>query len=251
VTARPGTLLRRRKRSLVTRLRIFWVFIVIIVGLTAYGTYTLITLPALRVQSVDVQLDGLAVTKDEVLRAANVDRTRNAWLLDTTQIARRIEAIPYVDRANVRRIPPAQIAIAVSEREPAACVRSGSRLVTIDRERRILQNGCARSSALQIVLRDAPLGAPGNVADPPALAALLADGRVLRDAGVDARSVGQDTYGQLVAVDTRGIQLLFGSDADVAQKAKLVAPVLGAAGRGRAIRTLDLRAPATPTIQFR
>ncbi len=251
MTARPGTLRRRRKRSLLTRLRIFWVFIVIVVGLTAYGTYTLITLPALRVQSVDVQLDGPAVTKNEVLRAANIDRTRNAWLLDTTQMARRIEAIPYVDRAYVRRIPPAHIAIAVSEREPAACVRSGSQLVTIDRGRRILQTGCAGSSVLQIVLRDAPLGAPGSVADPPALAALLADGRVLRDAGVDARSVGQDSYGQLVAVDTRGIQLLFGSDADVAQKAKLVAPVLGAAGRGRAIRAIDLRAPATPTIQFR
>jgi hypothetical protein len=251
VTARPGTRRRSRRRSFVTRLRIFWVFIVAIVGAVAYGSYLLITLPALRVQSVDVQIDGLAVKKSEVLQAANIDRTRNTWLLDTTHMTRRIEAIPYVDTANVRRILPAQIAIAVTEREPAACVRSGARAVTIDRDRRILQDGCVRASVLQIVLRDATLGAPGSFANPPALPALLADGRVLRDAGIDARSIGQDSYGQLVAVDTRGIQLLFGSDADVAEKARLVAPVLGAAGPGRTIRAIDLRAPATPTVQFR
>jgi hypothetical protein len=251
VTARAGTLRRRRKRSLVTRLRIMWVFIVAIAGATAYGAYTLITLPALRVQSVDVQIEGLAVKKSEVLQAANIDRSRNTWLLDTNGMERRIEAIPYVDAASVRRIPPAQLAIAVTEREPEACVRSGSRVVTIDRERRVLENGCARPSALQIVLHGAALGAPGSVANPPTLAALLADGRVLRDAGVDTRSIGQDAYGQLVAIDTRGIQLLFGSDTDVAVKARLVGPVLGAAGRGRPIRAVDLRAPATPTVQFR
>jgi cell division septal protein FtsQ len=250
VIARPGTK-RRRRRSFVTRLRIFWVFIAAVVGAVAYGAYTLITLPALRVQSVDVQIDGLAVKKSEVLQAANIDRTRNTWLLDTTHMTRRIEAIPYVDTATVRRIPPAQVAIAVTEREPAACVRSGSRDVTIDRDRRILQDGCVRATVLQIVLRDATLGAPGSFANPPALATLLADGRVLREAGIETRSIGQDTYGQLVAVDTRGIQLLFGSDADVAAKARLVAPVLGAAGPGQTIRAIDLRAPTTPTVQFR
>ena len=251
MTARADSLRRRRKRTFVTQLRILWVFIVAIVGATAYGAYTVITLPALRVQSVDVQIDGLAVNKSAVLQAAKIDRTRNTWLLDTKAMKRRIEAIPYVDAANVRRIPPARLAITVTEREPAACVRSGSRLVTIDREQRVLQDGCAGASALQIVLRDAALGAPGSVANPPALAQLLADGRVLRDAGVDTRSIGQDSYGQLVAIDTRGIQLLLGSDADIAVKAKLVAPVLSAAGRTRSIRAVDLRAPATPTVQFK
>jgi cell division protein FtsQ len=228
------------------------VFVVIIASAIAYGAYTLITLPALRVQSVDIAIDGLAVKQSEVLKAADIDRTRNAWLLDTNAIRRRIEAIPYVDTADIRRIPPARIAIAVTEREPAACVRSGSRLVTIDRERRILQDGCARASALQIVLHDAAaLAAPGNTASPPALAQLLADGQVLREAGVDTRSIAQDPFGQLVAVDMQGIQLLFGSDADVAEKAKLVGPVLGAAGQSRSIRVIDLRAPATPTVQFR
>ena len=251
MTTRARALRRRRRRSLVTRLRIMWVFIVVIAGALAYGTYALITLPALRVQSVDVQIDGLAVTKSEVLQAANVDRTRNTWLLDTKSMKRRIEAIPYVDVASVRRIPPARLTIAVTQREPAACVRSGSRLVTIDRERRVLQDGCVPASALMIVSRDVRLGLPGSFANAATLAALLADGRVLRDAGVQTRSIGTDSYGGLVAVDTRGIQLLFGSDADVAVKAKLVAPVLDAAGRAGSIRAVDLRAPATPTVQFK
>jgi cell division septal protein FtsQ len=251
VSAGPGALRRRRKRSFVTRLRILWVFIVVIVVAAAYGGYVLVTLPALRVQSVDVRSDGHAVTPGEVLRAANIDRSRNAWLLDTNHMRQRIEAIPYVGTATVRRIPPANIAIDVSEREPAACVRSGTRLVTVDRDRRILQGGCARASALQIVLHAGELGNPGSTANPPALGQLLADGLVLSDAGVETRSISQDPYGQLVAVDTRGIQLLFGSDADVATKAKLVAPVLGAAQPGRSIRAIDLRAPSTPTVVFR
>ncbi|MGD0475052.1 MAG: FtsQ-type POTRA domain-containing protein [Candidatus Velthaea sp.] len=251
MTAGEGAARRRRKRSIVTRLRIFWVFIVIVAGAAAYGAYALITLPALRVSAVDVQIAGRVVQKPDVVRAANIDRTRNAWLLDTGAIARRIEAIPYVDRATVRRIPPARVVIAVSEREPVACVRGGSRVVTIDRTQRILQDGCARASALQIVLRDATLGGPGSLASPPALAALLDDGRTLRDAGVQTRSIAVDSYGQLVAVDTRGIQLLLGDDADVAEKAKLVAPVIGAATPGRSIRAVDLRAPTTPTVQFK
>jgi hypothetical protein len=251
VSIRSGALRRRRKRSLATRLRVFWVFIVLIVGTLAYAGYYVVTLPALRVGSVDVQIAGLAVNEREVLAAAAIDHRANLWLIDTGALARRIEAIPYVDRASVRRSPPAQLMIAVTEREPAACIRSGAQVVTIDRERRILQRGCARESALRITLRDVALGAPGTLAASPALASLLADGRALAAANIAVRSIGQDAFGGLVAVDNRGIDLLFGNDGDVAQKAKLVAPVLAAARPDRAIRALDLRAPATPTIQFR
>lgn len=250
MSARSGALRRRRKRSLATRLRVFWVFIVVFIGLAVYGGYLLVTLPALRVRSVEVTVAGLAVSEHDVLRAAAIDRGANLWLLDTAGMAKRIEAIPYVDRATVRRTLPAQLTIAVTEREPAACVRSGARVVTIDGERRVLQAGCARASALQIALGEASLGAPGTTATPPALAALLADGRALRDANIAVRSIGLDRFGGLVATDAHGVALLFGSDADVAQKAKLVAPILAAARPQRPIRAVDLRAPATPIIEF-
>jgi cell division protein FtsQ len=245
---------RRHKRSFATRLRVFWVFIVLIVavaGAATYVSYLLVTLPALRVHAVAVSIDGSAVSEREVLRAANIDRDANIWLLDTARIAARVAAIPYVDTAIVRRSPPARITIAVTLREPAACVQSGAQMVTIDASRRILQTGCARPSALRIALSGASLGPPGTVAASPAVASLLADGRVLNVADVGIRSIRQDAFGQLVAVGAGGVELLFGDEADLAQKARLVAPVLAAAPRGRAIRSIDLRAPATPTVEFR
>jgi hypothetical protein len=251
VTARSGALRRRRKPSIATRLRVFWVFIVVIGGLTAYAGYVLVTRPALRVHGIDVEIDGLAVNERQVLQAADIDRGANVWLLDTGRMAAHIEALPYVDTATVQRVPPAALAIHVTEREPAACVQDGTRLVTIDSRRRLLQNGCARASAIRIVLRAGHLGVPGSVADSPALATLLADGRQLAAANVPVRSLREDAYGQLVAEGARGIEFLLGDDADLAQKAKLIAPVVAAAPAGRAIRAIDLRAPATPTVEFR
>jgi cell division protein FtsQ len=251
VSARLGALRRRRKPSLAARLRIFWVFIVLIVAGSAYAGYVLVTLPSLRVHAIDVRIEGSAVSERDVLRAAAIDRASNMWLLDTASIERRVEAIPYVDRALIRRIPPARLAIDVSEREPAACVRRGTRIVTIDAQRRILQTDCAQPGAVVIALRDGVAGAPGTVIGAPELPGLLADVRVLRAAAIDVRTVADDRFGQLVATRTDGIVLLFGSDADVAEKIKLVAPVLAATRPGRTIRAIDLRAPATPTVEFK
>ncbi len=246
-----SALRRRRKPSLVTRLRIAWVFIAIFVGAAVYAGYVLVTLPQLRVRTVDVTIDGLAVTQREVLAAARIDRRANLWLLDTRTIAGRIEAIPYVDRVAIGRALPDRLTINVGLREPIACVQSAQRIVTVDREQRILQTGCARASAMQITLRSGNLGAPGSYANLPALATLLADGRELRAADLGVRSLGEDRFGQLVAVNERGIRLLFGTDSDLAQKVKLIAPVLAATRFGHAIRTIDVRAPATPTVEFR
>jgi cell division protein FtsQ len=251
VNARPGALRRRRKPSLVTRLRILWVFIALAAAGAAYACYTVVTLPALRVRTIAVRIAAPPVTERAVLAAAQIDRTSNVWLLDTAKIARRIEALPYVDTATVYREPPANLAIDVSVREPAACVRSGARSATIDGTRRILEQGCARAQLVEIVVRATPLGPPGSIAAASELPALLADERALRAADIAVRTLAQDRFGQLWAVQNGGIRLLFGSDGDIEEKAKLVAPVLAAAQPGRRVIAVDLRAPDTPTVQFR
>jgi hypothetical protein len=251
VTVRSGALRRRRKPSLVTRLRIMWVFIVILVSTTAYVTYVLVTLPAFTAHSIDVDIDGIAVSKDEVLAAAAIDRHANIWLLDTHAIERRIEAIPYVDVAAVSRIPPGAIALHVTERVPIACVRAAGEVSSIDRDRRVLQAGCARPAAITIKLDGGPLGRPGSFVGRPELIKLLADAHALGDANLALRSLYDDRYGELVAIDARGIELLFGNDADLPAKAQLVAPVLAATHAGRRVWAIDLRAPATPTVEFR
>ncbi len=251
MTTRSSALRRRRKPSLVTRLRIRWVFIACAVGAVGYLGYLFVTLPAFRARTVDVRIDGLNVSQREVLAAAHLDRDANIWLLDTAAMVRRIEAIPYVGSAGVRRVPPAHLAIVVSEREPVACVTNGAHVVTIDRARRILQAGCARRDVVPLLETSAALGPPGSSAGAPAVAELLADAQTLADANIAVRSLREDRFGELVATDGSGVELEFGSDADLADKARLIHPIVAATSPKRTIRAIDVRAPTTPTVLFR
>ncbi len=251
MTARSGALRRRRKPSILTRLRIRWVFIAVVLGALAYAGYACVTLPAFRTKTVDVRIDGPNVSQAQVLAAAHFDRDANIWLLDTASMVRRIEAIPYVETAGVRRVPPAHLAIVVTEREAVACLQSAGQVVTLDRTRRVLQAGCARPQGVPVLSADASLGPPGTTVGAPLVAQLLGDVEALQAAKLTIRSVRQDRFGELVAVDGGGIELKLGADSDLAEKARLVAPIVAATSRKRPIRAIDLRAPSTPTVVFR
>lgn len=246
----PRTLRRRKKPSLLARVRVFWLLIVVILAGIGYGAYSLASLPQLRVHAILVNVSGDTVTEAAVLDAAHIDRDANAWLLDTRAIATRIEAIPYVARAHVSRRLPATIAITVTERVPFACVHDGTRIVTIDDTPRILQEGCAVLTLPQIDARNAPLDVPGKRIDDADITTLLADLGTLAAAHVTVRSVSHDRFDGLDAVDPLGVRLRFGSDADLAKKAALVGPVRAATRSSRKIRVIDLRAPGTPIVEF-
>jgi len=252
MSAPTGALRRRRKRSLATRLRIAWVFLVGIAAVAAYAVYMLVTLPALRARDVVVNVPaGSALSEAQVRAAAQIDPNANVWLIDTAKIARAIEALPYVAHAGVHRIPPALLVIDVHVRTVAACVRSGVGSVAVDAQRRVLQTGCPSPDPLDIDLPQTDLGPPGTFANSPELAALLGDAQTLLAAHLDVRRVGHDRFGELIAYQSGGVQLLFGSDADLGQKASLVAPVMAAARPAHAVRVVDLRAPGTPIVDFR
>ncbi|MFN2459652.1 MAG: cell division protein FtsQ/DivIB [Candidatus Velthaea sp.] len=241
---------RRKKPSLLARLRVYWVFCAAACAALVYSGYVLVTLPQLRVHAVTVRVDGPAVDAAHVLRAARIDRTANAWLLDGRGIAARIEAIPYVARARVVHHPPADIAIVVTERAPIACVRTGSRTQTIDAAQRVLQDGCASQQLLRIDRGDARPASPGAFLEDGTLARYIADVKTLSEAGLRVRSVGRDRFGDLVATDDAAVELRLGSDDDLAAKAALIGPVRTAAGHGRPLKVIDVRAPATPVVQF-
>ena len=80
------------------------------------------------------------------------------------------------------------------------------------------------------------------------LAVRPADARTI-GAQIPVRIVRRDRFGGLQAVDTHGVLLEFGADADLPAKLALVEPIRRSAG-GRPLRAIDLRAPATPVIEF-
>jgi len=245
---------RRRKPSLAARARPFWILWIVAGGLLVWGGVWLAQSPWFRVGFVTIDLPAASpVSRDDVRSAAAVAPGTNLWLLDTGGIARRIEAIPYVDRATIRRaqFPRPALEIGITTRRPTACVASGGNVVTIDASARVLQAGCAASDVPWIRAGVAAVPRPGKRIVGGTVAGLLADAKILSDANLGVRELSRDQWGGLVAVDVTGVMLEFGEDTDLARKAALVGPVRNGVGTKRSIRAIDLRSPGTPTVEFR
>jgi cell division protein FtsQ len=252
--ARPRVLQRRRKPSLAARVRPFWILAILGAGLLIWGGVWLAQSPWFRIARIGIDVPlGSPVSRGEVRSAAAVPSGANVWLLNPWAIARRIEAIPYVETATVHRgqFPQPFLEIGATMRRPTACVRAGARVVTIDATARVLQNGCAVATAALIDAGKVVLAQPAGRLDNADITRLLDDAKILADASLALRTLRRDRWGGLEAVDVTGVTLRFGEDADLAKKAALVGPVRAGVGSRRPIRAVDLRAPSTPTVEFR
>ena len=249
-----GALPRRRRPSLAARIMPFWIFAIVLVGLIGWGGAWLAQSSWFRVERVGIDLPlASPVTRDQVLRAAAIPPDANVWLINPAAMTRRMEAIPYVDRASVHRgqFPRPFVELTITVRRPTACLRAGGRDVTIDATSRVLQTGCASPSAARIDAGRASVPAPGGTIADPDIARLLADAKTLADANLAVRSLGRDRWGGLEAVDVTGLTLRFGNDDDLKSKAALVQPVRTGVGTKRTIRAIDLRAATTPIVEYR
>ena len=245
---------KRRKASLAARVMPYWIVLVALVALLAWGATWLARSPWFTVTRIGIDVPlGSRVSPSQVRAAAAVGRDANVWLLITHAIARRIEAIPYVDRASVHRgqFPQPFVELGVTVRRPTACLRAAGRDVTIDASSRVVQSGCASPALARIDAGRAKIPVPGGTVADPEVARLLADANVLADASLAVRSLGRDRWGGIVAVDATGVTLRFGEDGDLAKKAALVEPVRAGIGKKRPVKAIDLRAPGTPIVEFR
>ncbi|MBV9439863.1 MAG: FtsQ-type POTRA domain-containing protein, partial [Candidatus Eremiobacteraeota bacterium] len=184
--------------------------------------------------------------------AAAIAPDANVWLIDTRAVQQRIEAIPYVDRASVRRaqFPHPAVELAVTVRRPADCLRGDGGTVTVDAAARVLQRGCAVPAA-PLVVASAALPAPGQTVSDASVTRLLRDEAILVQAGLGLRRIARDRWAGLEIVDRSGVTVRFGDDADLPHKAALVGPVRAGIGTRRPVAAIDLRAPATPIVEFR
>jgi cell division septal protein FtsQ len=251
--SRPRTAPRRRKTTVVARIKPFWIFAVVLAGLLAWGGAWLAQSPWFRVTRVGIEVPlESPVSRDAVRAAAGISRGTNVWLIDTRGAARRIEAIPYVDAASIHRgqFPKPFVELAITVRRPSACVRGGPGDVTIDTTARVLQTGCAAAPLPRIDAGRAIVPAPGGTVTDAEVGRLLADAKTLSDANLAVRRLGRDRWGGLEAVDVTGIVIQFGADGDLEKKATLVEPVRKGVANRR-VRSIDLRAPGTPIVEFR
>jgi cell division septal protein FtsQ len=233
-------------------LRTYWLLGLVLAGGAAWATVVVVRLPAFHLKSLEVS--GLShVTRADVVARAAIDPDADVWLLDRSAIARRVEAIPYVETARIHVRPPADVRIDVSERLASACVRDGTgRSVTIDAAPRVLEPGCAPALPVYVV-RDRLDATPGAFLNDGELASLVADARALAGSGDTYRAFEHDAFGQFEATLSDGIRVRFGDDDDdLAGKQRLIDPILAQLGpRAEDVRAVDLRAPSTPVVEYR
>lgn len=245
--SKPRKPIARRKRSAASRLKPFWILLVLFAAIFIIGGYYVATWPGFRAGQVAV-IGNHRVATREILRRADVHRRVNIWLQDMRAVADRVAAIPDVGSVTVLRGFPASLSIVVHERSPFAVVRSGAATAVTDRQMRVLT--APAGPRLPRFLVTVNLPKPGQFIRNERVVALRDDYELLTAADVIIVSLQYDRFGDLVAMTPRGVQILLGDDADLKRKAALIGPILSQVA-GKKIAAIDLRAPGTPVVKYR
>jgi cell division protein FtsQ len=204
--------------------------------------------PGFRPKHVRV-VGNVIVSTQEILAQANINPRGNVWLQNAGAIARRVEEIPYVLTARVRRRPPGDVTIAIVERRPFAVARSGGDDALVDASLRVLETDAGAGATLPVLVL-----APG-IAFVPGRYLKESSARALRDALLSLRAHDvaatevDDETGDVSAVLPGGVRVLLGDESDAPKAVPLIEPILTRfALLGRTVRTLDLRSPTTPVV---
>jgi len=241
---------QRRQKSPVSRLRPFWIICVLLLVLAAAGGYFSATWHGFDPTFVHVEGNSI-VSAAEILHHAAIKRDRNLWFQNPTAIARRIEAIPYIDRAWIHRRPPATVTIVVRERVAYSTVQADGQRALIDHDLRVLTTDPADQKSPVFILKDSLTLIPGIFLKNPHVAALRNDNDALTASHITIATLAFDPYDQLVATLPNGIKLLLGDDNDLQKKIPLIKPILTQLAHGKPFSAVDLRSASTPVVVYK
>jgi cell division protein FtsQ len=223
------------------RRRLRWVIAGAAAALLVVGGYSLTQSPVLDVDRIEV--GGTArTTRTEIREASGIAADAPMVSLDDGAVARRIEALPWVERATVTRSWPGTVRIRVTERTPVAIVGSGAAAVVVDDAGRAL--GPAGDLDLPVVGGD-PVEAGDQLAAVPrwvvATIAELPDELRAEVAAASATPSGL----RLTLVDD--IEVRWGDASQGSAKADALGVLLEQADRAT-IATIDVSVPRAATV---
>ena len=245
VTARVDPRLRARRVAVIRqqgRHRLH-----ILVGATTLAVlvgaaWLVVQSPLLDVEHIAVQ-GAQEVAEQDVRAAAGVDVGDPLVLVDVGAVERRVEAIPGVGDADVRRDLPDGLQIDVVERGPAAWApRANGSIALIDATGRVISEVGEPPAGLPEMVGLARVPAAGG-----AIAPAHSVGVVEHLPGaLRARTTGVLTLGDQVTLRLDdGVEIRLGTSRRAAEKARTALAVLEASA-GRPVTYVDVRVPATP-----
>ena len=186
-------------------------------------------------------------TPADIATASGLERGMAMFDVHTEAARRRIEAMPWVRRAQVKREWPSTVVVDVQERQPVATLPGQGGVATVDRSGRVLAVSPTPPSGQPLLLGLAPAGPPGTMigaraADLLAVAQAVPPAVVPRVAGVALAEGGQVE----LRLRPSGVVRL-GPPDKLADKLLAVETVLAQVDLTR-LAVLDVRVPSSPAI---
>jgi len=197
----------------------------------------------------EVRVDGLErLAQADVVDAADLTLGTSTLRLDLGGATQRVEALPLVASATVRRLDPLTVIVEVVEREPAVVVSQAHRTVLVDPEGVVVATG-SEPGLPTIVLQSGRLPAPGDhVSVNPAVAnahlAIQHLPGVIRARVDHYLAVGADDLD--LELDD-GTRVHLGRADRMDEKARALGAVLEDLD-GRRVAAIDVRAPGRPVV---
>ncbi|MGH9179241.1 MAG: cell division protein FtsQ/DivIB [Acidimicrobiales bacterium] len=233
---------RRRRRALLVCLA---------VAVTLAGAAGATRSPLLDVDYVDVR--GAEQTpRLEVLRAGGLDGHPAMVEVDSGSVARKVEALPWVRDATVRRDWPGTVRIDLTERRPAAVLPAGQgEWAVADAAGRVLAVGADKPAALPVIGGVPQPGPPGSSLGRdvrPALEVAASLPPALQPRVADVASVAGGQV-ELQLVPPGGVVRL-GPPSGLAEKLRVLQALLEQADLAR-LAVIDVRVPTAPALTRR
>lgn len=213
----------------------------------AGGAWGLTRSPLLDVDRVRV-LGAHHVTADQVLVAARLANGGFMTDVDERSAARRIERLPWVARATVRRRWPRTVVVTMAERVPAASIRdSEGNWVLVDRTGRALAAAPVPSPGRPVLEGALEVGRPGSRLDAIGRAALAVAASLRSPLASEVTAVFVQPGGEVELRLKGAVVVRVGLPERIPEKL-LATETLLARGDRRDLAVLDVRAPASPVI---
>lgn len=242
IAARRAEVREDRRRRRLRRTVLVAVLLVLGVVAVLVERSSLVALAEVRVDGTD------RLAPERVRTAADLELGTSTLRLPLDRARERVEELPLVDTADVRRLDPLTVLIDVTERVPTVVVVHGARAVLVDDEGVVVAEG--REPGLPVIevpgtalpelgesVRQVPAAANAHAA----LAALPGPVRSL----VATYVAGGPDELELHLVD--GTRVQFGRAERVDEKARALGAVLEDL-QGRTVEEIDVRAPGRPVV---
>jgi cell division protein FtsQ len=223
-----------------------WVVLSVGIAVVLGAAWWVTNSPVFDLRSLQVR-GNVHVSRATVARLSELGSQTNVLWFQAGPVQRRLEANPWVLRADVSRGLPSTVTITIEERVPVAMTAGRHPLL-------LASDGMVLGPAPSDTELPSVVGPKGLAVGQrlPASDALAVARSLPTEILPLVASVGRNAEGSLVATLREGIQVLYGDATQVAAKSSSLRAVLSWASRnGVHPAAVDVRAPTAPALRER